>query len=174
MDHRKVGFLLFPDSDDLLIDDYSVVTALITRQEEYPAAVREFAQHPQLLEAFRVGELVLAVAHDQQSLAIGFRASTRTRIVAGDDLTVSNGSDSYMVRAGPVEQNFPSYPVASRFFETLGATVSCVVEGAPTAVRRRYTRRAVAAVRKCAKKEDCTVIRDIVFVSQTAALMSSL
>jgi len=159
----KWDLCYFPSPDDPLADDLAVTTALITRQEEYPAVIREFAHYSELVEAFRVGELAIAVTRDQQSWALGFSAPTRARIVAMEDCTVSNGSKEYTVRAGSVEQNFPSYLAASRFFETLAATVSFIVEGGPRLVLRAiYPGQQVLRHRTALSKEACAAIRDIV------------
>jgi len=134
------GLCYFPDSAEALVERCSLRAAAFTQSGDYRHCIRNFLQHPEMIELFGIGSLLLCVRDDQRALALVMQGLSSQRTVAQEGVRLTqDGQVFQLIEPGGVDQDFPAFETASAFFDVLAASVSFNLEQPPGClIDRRY------------------------------------
>jgi G3E family GTPase len=115
----------FPDPQEELVERCSLQAASLTQAKDYLDRVREFLDHPELSSLFSIGCLFLAVDLAGNGLGLGLESLSAHRTISEDGVRLPrNGQMVQVIEPGGWEQDFPTFDVASSFFNVLAASTT--------------------------------------------------
>jgi G3E family GTPase len=135
-------FLLayFPDPGEELVERCSLRAAALTQAPDYLEKVRSFASHHEFSRLFTIGQIGLATGHAGQTLAIELTSLSVQRTIAEDGVRLPlNGEMVQVINPGGIDQDFPSFEVASGLFNALAASVTFNIGKPPVYLRDRQS-----------------------------------
>ncbi len=121
----RFSLYYFPDAEEELVEQCSLRAAGQTQEPDYLQRVRDFMNHAEFAELFRVGTLILSVDDAGEALGLALEAASRLRCLseAGVRLPL-DGRLVQLIEPGGFDEDFPAYEVAARFFDVLAASVT--------------------------------------------------
>jgi hypothetical protein len=137
----RFGLCYFPDPQEPLVERVALQAAAVAQREDYHHRIRDFLQHPELASLFGIGTFLLSVGSDRRALALALQAASAQRTLAGDGVRLpKDGAMVELVPSGGVDQEFPAFETALRFFEVLAASATLNLEQAPSRlIESRYS-----------------------------------
>lgn len=128
----RFGLCYFPDPQEPLAERIALHAAAVAQREDYPPRIRDFLQHPELISLFGVGTILLSLRSDRLALALAMQALSAQRTLARDGVRLpKDGVMVDLVLPGGVDQDFPAFETALRFFDVLAASATLNLEQAP-------------------------------------------
>ncbi|MFO7707334.1 MAG: GTP-binding protein [Desulfobacterales bacterium] len=137
----RFGLCYFPDPQEPLAERIALQAAAVAQREDYHPRIRDFLQHPDLTSLFGIGTILLSIRSDRRALALAMQAQSAQRILARDGVRLpKDGVMVDLVLPGGVDQDFPAFETALRFFEVLAASATLNLEQAPSClIESRYS-----------------------------------
>lgn len=163
----RFGLCYFPDPQEPLVERFSLQAAAVTQREDYHSRIRDFLQHTDLTSLFGVGTILISIRSDRLALAMAMQAVSAQRTRARDGVRLpKDGVMVDLVLPGGVDQNFPAFETASRFFEALAASAALNLEQAPSClIESRYSAAQwVYDSAGCSVAESCSELWDKVLL----------
>lgn len=122
----------FPASDEDLVEQLSVQAGVQTQRQDYQEKIRSFLLYPQFREAFHIGTVSLSLSTSQDALLLGLESLSQQVVVSKNGISISKGSNRVeIVPPGGIDQDFPAFDTAYRFFKVLVASLAFNLGEAP-------------------------------------------
>jgi G3E family GTPase len=136
----RFGLCYFPDPQEPLVERFSLQAAAITQRDDYRSRIRDFLRHPDVIDLFGVGTLLLSVRSDQSALALAMQSASVLRTIARDGVHLpQNGKTIQLIEPGGFDQDVPAFDASLGFFSVLASSVSFNLEQPPDClIERRY------------------------------------
>ena len=136
----KFILLYFPNSQEDLVEFFSLKAKAYIQRKVYFTHVRNFIIYPQLCELFNIGIIELGINKTNNALILGLESVSHQRLIAIDGVSLpQDGRLVELIKPGGYDQNFPSYKTAVAFYHVLAALFTFNIEESPSYLR--YLRR---------------------------------
>jgi len=122
----------FPQQDEDLVDLINLRASITVHQPGYIEKVRDFISHEEMIEPFFIGNMVMELLNDEQSLGVCLESALKKRIVSEDGIKIPNLPQvDYIVPPGGYEEDLPCFDVSMDLFSAICAAITFNLEAPP-------------------------------------------
>ena len=133
----EFGLYYFPDPAEELLEAFSIAACQVALQDDFLDQVREFTAHPQLLELFGIGRVLLEIEPRSRQINLGLVAAERQLLISADGIRMRGPSGvREVVAAGAADQDLPAWAIALEFFRVLAGSFSFCLQTGPEQLLR--------------------------------------
>ena len=135
--YAEFGLYYFPDPAEELLEAFSIAACQVALQDDFLDQVREFTAHPQLLDLFGIGRVLLEIEPRSGQINLGLAAAERQLLISADGVRMCGQSGAReVVAAGAADQDLPAWTIALEFFRVLAASFSFCLRTGPEQLSR--------------------------------------
>ena len=122
-----------PGRDDPMLDRFGLFAAILAAREDAAERMRDFPAHADLMAAFAVATLRLAVAADGSAIGLAVTAERCRRVLIEAGIP-NPGGKGFLVEPGGTDEDLPAFDIARDLVVVLAAGLTVATEMAPTAL----------------------------------------
>lgn len=121
----RFALYYFPSPEEELIERLSVKAGIQAQQQDYLEKVRDFLRHPEFQGMFFIGSVRLMVKSGGKQLMLELESMTRQIVISKNGITLPAGDEGVeLVPPDGIDQDFPAFDTAYRFFRVLAASLT--------------------------------------------------
>ncbi|MCW2309615.1 CobW family GTP-binding protein [Rhodobium gokarnense] len=122
----------FPDADEPLLDSFAISAAILASDAGTPERLRDFPAHPDLIAAFSIASLRLAVSADGAAIGLALTAERRRRVLSEAGIAAPGGG--FVVEPGAADEDLPAFEIARDLAAVLAAGLTVSSGAAPSRI----------------------------------------
>ena len=122
----------FPDADEPLIDCFAISAAILASSAATTERLRDFPAHPDLIAAFSIASLRLAVAGNGAAIGLALTAERNRRVLSEAGIKAPGGG--FVVEPGAADEDLPAFEVARDLAAVLAAGLTVSSGAAPSRI----------------------------------------
>lgn len=129
----RFDLFYFPDPEEDLLEQYSLMANHLAQREDYIPCVRNFLQYPGFADLFGIGHLTLSATRDEICrIGVLTALSSKQSIIDAGVRLPYKGRYIQLVEPGGCDENIPAFALAAEFLDVFGASLAFHLQTPPS------------------------------------------